>query len=227
MDVHMEEALEIPTTIPKRYGRIARWYDRFTDYETRQHLEAVRLVGMDPRSRVLDVACGTGRGLAALSARLEPNVERYGVDLTPGMLERARTRMTRLGLNGVTDLSVANASQLPFPDGQFDVVYSGYFFDLVKIDEMPRAIGEMRRVLKPGGTLVLVNMSKNTVTRTRYEHWYSAGRLGVFSGGCRPVIMGSMVREAGFAVLQRHYRENRSIFFLNRMFGTEILIARW
>lgn len=58
------------------------------------------------------------------------------------------------------------------------------------------------------------------------ERWYSAGLLGICSGGCRPVVMGDLVREAGFPSIHRHYFANRSIFFLNKMVGSEIILAR-
>lgn len=226
MSIQMEEALELPPVVAKRYQRIAKLYDRFTDYEMVQHRRAVSLIDMDPRSKVLDVACGTGRGLAALSQRLEPDVVRYGVDLTPAMLSQAKRKLQKLKLAEAADLRTGNAASLPFSEGEFDVVYSGYFFDLVKLEQMPVIIREMKRVLKPGGYLVLVNMSKNVAGRSRYEKWYTAGKLGIFSGSCRPVLMGDLVRDEGFKKLQRHYYANQSLFFLNKMFGTEILIAQ-
>lgn len=226
MGILIEESLLVAEVVTKRYQNIAWIYDRFTDYEMVQHQRAVSLVDLDSRAKVLDVACGTGRGLVALSSRLEPDAVRYGVDLTPAMLAQAHRKLAKLGLAGVTELRAGRAESLPFEDAEFDLVYAGYFFDLVKLDLIPAITAEMKRVLKPGGSLVLVNMSKNVVGRTSYERLYQDGKLGIFSGSCRPVLMGDTVRQAGFTAIQRHYFDNRSAFFLNKMFGTEVLIAK-
>ena len=90
---------------------------------------------------VLEVGCGTGlllRRMAAFAASAR------GVDLSPGMLERARAR----GL----DVSEASATELPFPDGSFDVVCS--FKVLAHVREIHAALAEMTRVARPGGYVI-------------------------------------------------------------------------
>lgn len=223
--VFQTQAIDRDEVLVKRYQRVARWYDGYTDYEEVHHAEAASLAALGPRDRVLDVACGTGRGLAALSGRLDPDVVRTGLDRTPAMLDRARRRLDRAGFGAVTRLETGSAAALPFPDASFDLVYSGYFFDLVPLEEFGPILAEMRRVLVSGGRLVLVNMSKNRAGETRYERLYSGRKLGVLSGACRPVLMAGPVAAAGFVGTQRRYRENRSLFFFNRWFGTEILTA--
>ncbi|MBK8258906.1 MAG: methyltransferase domain-containing protein [Polyangiaceae bacterium] len=87
---------------------------------------------------VLEVGCGTGLLLARAAEFAKTAV---GVDLSPGMLERARAR----GLNVVE----ASATALPFPDNQFDVAYS--FKVLAHVRDIDKALAEMARVVKPGG----------------------------------------------------------------------------
>jgi SAM-dependent methyltransferase len=99
------------------------------------------LAGLVPGMRVLDAGCGNGIYLRALRQR---QVNAMGCDLSPGMLRRARHP------------AVVNAdvTALPARDGAFDVVLAAHLLDL--IPDRRTAVGELRRVLAPGGTCVAV-----------------------------------------------------------------------
>src|ERR1043165_3462809 len=106
----------------------------------------VRFAGVKSGQRVLDVGCGTGVA-AVTAARRGAKVS--GLDLTPELLERARENSEIAGVD--IDWRQGDAEALPFKDGEFDVVLSqfGHMF-------APRpdvTVGEMLRVLKPGGTI--------------------------------------------------------------------------
>jgi ubiquinone/menaquinone biosynthesis C-methylase UbiE len=90
---------------------------------------------------VLEVGCGTGLLLRHLAAFAR---SARGVDLSPGMLERARAR----GLSVVE----ASATELPFPDASFDVVCA--FKVLAHVRDVRRALTEMARVVRPGGHVI-------------------------------------------------------------------------
>jgi len=113
--------------------------------------------------RVLDVGCGEGRHLAALAAR---GVEAWGVDLSPVLVRRAARHV---GIDGRRALLVRGDMRfLPFLDATFDVVLSmftsfGYF---VEAGEDGRALAEMARVLRPGGTSVLDYLDEASVRAT-------------------------------------------------------------
>lgn len=106
----------------------------------RQVLRALRV--LPHGSRVLDAGCGTGGMLGCL-----PEFEAHGVDLSPHAVELCHER-------GLRHVSRASAHELPFPDGTFDAVLSLDVLYHADVDEL-RALTEMRRVLKPGGILVL------------------------------------------------------------------------
>jgi SAM-dependent methyltransferase len=106
----------------------------------------VRFARVRAGVKVLDVACGTGV-VSLTAARTGANV--HGVDLTPELIQRAKVNAGLMGLEAT--FQEADAESLPFPDATFDVVLSqfGHMF-------APRpdvTIGEMLRVLKPGGTV--------------------------------------------------------------------------
>ncbi len=214
-----------PGDIARLYGRLAQIYDLFTDHEAAHHRAAVRVADIKSTDSVLEVACGTGRATIEIAKRLNKGQAFHAVDLTEAMIARAKRRLENYGLADRVDIQVGDARRLPFPDATFDVIYNGYMFDLLDSEEFPKVFSELKRVLKPGGRLVLVNMSKNTHRKTLYERLYEGSLLGFASGGCRPVILGAIVEKAGFENVTRQYRRNLSWFFLNWMTGTEIVIG--
>ncbi len=106
----------------------------------------VRFARVQPGQRVLDVACGTG--VVAVTAALQ-GARVTGADLTPELLEVAREN-SRIGGCEI-DWHEADVEKLPFADAEFDVVLSQFGHMFAPRPEV--AIGEMLRVLKPGGTI--------------------------------------------------------------------------
>ncbi|MGK5682044.1 class I SAM-dependent methyltransferase [Actinoplanes sp. URMC 104] len=106
-------------------------------------------LGERARGRVLEVGVGTGLNLP----HYPPGTTITGVDLSPGMLALARRRAHDLGRDA--DLREADAQHLPFPDEAFDTVVCA--LALCSIPAPATAIGEMHRVLVPGGRLLLLD----------------------------------------------------------------------
>lgn len=103
------------------------------------------------RPRILDVACGTGRTLSQI-ARALPNAKLYGLDLSPYYVRQAGECLTSLD-----DVSLVadNAEAMPFSDGWFDIVTCTYLFHELPRNARRNVLAEIRRVLKPGGLVVL------------------------------------------------------------------------
>ena len=108
----------------------------------------VRLAGLVPGDRLLDVGCGTGN--AALLAA-QAGAEVVGVDPAPRLLGVARERAAAAGVS--PEFVVGSAESLPFPDASFDLAVS--IFGVIFAAEPERAIGEMLRVLRPGGRVLI------------------------------------------------------------------------
>lgn len=106
-------------------------------------------VGARARGRVLEVAVGSGLSLA----HYLPDVTVTGVDLSPAMLDLARRRAAESGR--AVDLRTADAEHLPFPDAAFDTAVCE--LSLCNIPDPAAAVREMRRVLVPGGRLLLLD----------------------------------------------------------------------
>src|SRR6266545_3831286 len=126
-----------------RYDQQMQFFDRVLFGDTRTWICG------QATGDVLEVAVGTGLNLG-----LYPDgVRLTGVDFSPAMLERARDRAHKLNRN--VDLREGDAHALAFPDGSFDTVVCT--FSLCGIPDERQAVAEMRRVLRPGGLLLLAD----------------------------------------------------------------------
>lgn len=111
-------------------------------------------LGARAHGRVLDVAVGTGANLP----HYRPDASVTGIDLSPRMLAEARRRAAALGRD--LELVEGDAERLPFPDASFETVVCA--LGLCSIPRPETAIAEMRRVLVPGGTLLLLDHVAST-----------------------------------------------------------------
>jgi phosphatidylethanolamine/phosphatidyl-N-methylethanolamine N-methyltransferase len=133
------------------YSVLAKVYDDFFDWAlTPGRRLAVSRLPAAPGDRILEVGVGTG-----LSLPLYPkDCEVTGIDISEPMLERARARLEALGREGV-ELRRMDAHHLKFPDESFDHVVAPYVISVVA--EPERVMQEIRRVCRPGGTILVVN----------------------------------------------------------------------
>ncbi len=197
------------------YGPVAEPFER------RAKLMALEKAAIQPHDKVLEVAVGPGKILLQILKKVDPTNTVQGVDLSPKMIARARRLATGAGYTNF-ELQETDARHLPFADDTFDVLFNSYMLDLIPLADLPVILGEFRRVLNPGGRLVLVNMSKaNSDQRFWLERLYRRlpSSLATYVlGGCRPVLMQPLVEQAGFCEVQRE--------FIQQVVPTEIVTAK-
>jgi ubiquinone/menaquinone biosynthesis C-methylase UbiE len=151
-------------------------------------------LGDRARGRILDVAVGTGRSLPYYPSAAPVT----GIDLSPAMLAIARQRAADLGRD--VELREGNAEQLPFPDASFDTVVCA--LSLCGISRPAVAISEMRRVLVPGGHLLLLDHIGSTWPPIYAAQWLLE-RLTIRTGGehfTRRQL--PLVQAAGFDIVE-------------------------
>ena len=120
----------------------------------RIHEEMIALARLRDGLRVLDVGCGTGN-LLRTTGRRWPKVELTGMDPDPKALARARRKIRRAGLDVRLDRGFAQ--NLPYPDDSFDRVLSSLMLHHLDTTSKDALLAEVRRVLRPDGTLVLAD----------------------------------------------------------------------
>lgn len=164
----------------------------------------------------MEGAVGTGL-LFQQVLKANPSRPNVGVDLTPAMLDKARSKAERLGAKNY-ELFAGDAYDLRFPDHIFDLLMNRYMFDLLPEQDFLRVLGEFKRVLKPKGRLVLIDMTK--ADRWYQQRWESIYRVNPgWMGGCRGVLLAPALQQAGFTDLRRETVSQVG-------FPSEILTAR-
>jgi ubiquinone/menaquinone biosynthesis C-methylase UbiE len=113
----------------------------------------VQLAAARPGMQVLDLACGTGEPAISLASQVGPQGRAVGIDINVELLEVARDRTRQRRLDSV-EFRQADAHALPFSSESFDLVTSR--FGVMFFDDIARALGEARRVLRPRGRLALL-----------------------------------------------------------------------
>ncbi len=163
-----------------------------------------------PRMRVLDIACGTGEPSITVARLLQGTGEVVGVDLSGGPLAIAGERARQHGLSNVR-FQEADVHHLPFPDNSFDRITSrlGVMF----FADLPRALREMHRVLKPGGRVTLLAWGKfdqpyfattvGTVLKMLPGVELSSAGKNMNKFGTAGVLAGAM-REANFVLVEEN-----------------------
>lgn len=199
------------------YTQTAPIYDLWGSLtETKARRRSLALAQILDGMSILEVAIGTGLTFEEI-IKANPNGQNVGVDLTPAMLEKAKGRLRKLGMTNY-QVAVGDAYDLKFADAQYDLLMNNYMFDLLPEKDFVTVLREFKRVLKPGGRLVLVNMTKGERFYERF--WETVYRVNPrWLGGCRGVLLSEALQEAGFTQVTR---ETISQFG----FPSEIISAR-
>lgn len=185
-------------------GNVLHWgkhYDVFAHLltlggERAMREQAIALANVRAGSQVLEVGCGTGTLALLAKKQAGPTGRVYGIDPAPEMLATARQKAAAAQLE--VEFRSGAAEKLPFPDATFDVVLSSLMMHHLPHDLKQPALAEMRRVLKPGGQVFIVDFKRPA---NWLEHllspmvWHGALKVGIQD-------LTSLVQAAGFSEVQ-------------------------
>jgi demethylmenaquinone methyltransferase/2-methoxy-6-polyprenyl-1,4-benzoquinol methylase len=141
--------------LSRRYDRLNRVLSLGLDLGWRRR--ALRHLGDLPAGRVLDVATGTA-DFAIMAARRLPQARVTGVDLSEGMLAAGRKKVRAAGLADRVTLTLGDSLALAFPDATFDAATAA--FGVRNFENLAAGLAEIRRVVKPGGRVVILELSE-------------------------------------------------------------------
>ena len=182
------------------YSRLSPLYFLWEKIAERQPTElALELASVQSGENVLEVAVGPGNALERL-ARTHRGGKMIGVDLTPSLLRRTARRFRQEAPHALL-LCQCDACLLPFTDRSFDLVFCAYLVDLLSLENIEKALCEMRRVLRPGGRLVLVHLGMGHAWFNRVWGFFS-WLVPTMLGGCRPIRIAAHLPTLGLEVLE-------------------------
>ena len=150
-----EQVAEMFDKIAGRYDFMNRVLSARTDVRWRK--KAINLFREDDPKRILDVATGTA-DMAIRAARMLNPAGIEGIDISPKMIEVGQQKIEKEGLGGKIHLQVGDSETINFPDASFDAVMVA--FGVRNFENLEKGLGEIRRVLKPGGQLVILEFSR-------------------------------------------------------------------
>lgn len=194
--------------IEKEFTRQARYMAAAPAFHAEPVLRwMVSAVRQAPSQRVLDLACGPG----ILAEAIAPHVrELIGVDVTPEMVRLGRERFAMAGLaNG--QFEIAPAERLPFADGWFDQIVTRLSIHHFAAPAV--VLGEVRRVLRPGGQLIIADVvSPGDAGRAALHNALEQLRDPTHVRMLAPHELIGLVRAAGFSMLQEEAWEQLRSF---------------
>ena len=183
--------------IVRAYSWVAWIYGLWTWFTEHRSLgAALEPAHIRDGEAVLEVAVGTGE-LFQQILRKNPSGRNVGVDLTPAMLRRARDKAESTHVRH--ELIEGDARSLPFPNESFDLVINNNMLGLVPAGAVGPILTELRRVLRPGGKLILVMMRKPSVWPARVLFTIGAVKLGRW----RDLDLEPSLAALGFEVVRR------------------------
>ncbi len=183
------------------YNKISGVYDLLADRsEAPVRHAGLELLKARTGEKVLEVGFGTGHSLVRLAQAVGPTGRVFGLDLSDRMLKLARANLLKAGMAGRVRLRCGDAVEMPYAHGSMDAVFMSFTLELFDTPEIAWVLRECRRVLRIGGRIVVVGMSK----RGKKDRL-----LGVFEWAhkhfpnfvdCRPIFVRDALTRAGFKI---------------------------
>jgi len=173
-----------PDAMLNTTGAVVHWAARYDlliwlltlGRERRFRERLLKPARLQPGESVLDVGCGTGTLAIEAKRRVGLTGSVYGIDASPAMVARATNKAKKKGTEVTFELGLAES--LVFPDGRFDVVLSTVMLHHLPRKAREQGVREMRRVLKPGGRLLVVDFAgKSASGRGPHVHFHRHGHV--------------------------------------------------
>ncbi|MGC9517115.1 MAG: class I SAM-dependent methyltransferase [Methanomicrobiales archaeon] len=182
------------------YDKMSKWYDAVAKPEKKYVNKGLEYLDVKNGEKVLEIGFGTGDALINLSKSVGVSGKVYGIDISKGMLEVAKSKLQNEGLLKRTKLILGDAIKLPFQDEIFDALFMSFTLELFDTHEIPEILSECYRVLKTGGRIGIVALSKrgedNIMTKLyKWAHMKFPSYVD-----CRPILTTQELEKSGFTI---------------------------
>ena len=189
--------------VPTIYRKTAFVYDLWAQLtESRARKRCLELASIRNGESILEVAVGTGLAFVEI-LKANPTGKNEGIDLTVEMLKHARQKAQKFGTMNYA-LKSGDAYDFEYSDECFDLLINNYMFDLLPENDFSVVLAEFKSVLRPGGRLVLVSMTKPE--HSYNSVWELVYRINpAWLGGCRGVFLKPYLEAVGFVDVRREF----------------------
>jgi ubiquinone/menaquinone biosynthesis C-methylase UbiE len=183
------------------YNKIAKVYDLLSEEAEKPMREAgLKKLAAQPDERILEVGFGTGHCLVEIAKAVGPSGKALGIDISDQMVALAHDLLQREGLAERTELQCGDAEQLPYESNSLDGIFFSFTLELFDTPEIPKVLAECKRVLRPGGRIVVVAVSKEgkqgvVVSIFEWAHKHFPNLMD-----CRPIYVRRALEAAGFTI---------------------------
>ena len=166
-----EKVQEMFDNIAPTYDRLNHVLSMNVDKLWRRH--ALKEIVDGSAQRILDVACGTGDSTISIAKAAGEGTEVIGADISEGMMALVEGKAAKAGVGDRIRLQVADGEALPYENESFDRVTCA--FGIRNFEHKEKGLSEFRRVLKPGGKAVILELSvpRNRVVRWAYDLYFT------------------------------------------------------
>ena len=186
------------------YDRISSTYDMIADAGEHQARETgERLLAPRAGESVLEIGYGTGNSLITLAKLVGESGRVVGLDISDGMRQVASRKIDEAGVSSRVQLDIGDARKLPYAENTFDAAFMSFTLELFAVEDIPKVLAEIRRVLRPGGRLGVVSMavvpdgeSPSLLERTYV--WMHRNFPHIVD--CQPIDVECVLRTAGFEI---------------------------
>ena len=150
-----------------------------------------------PGEHVLEIGFGTGHILVELAKAVGPTGKVFGIDLSENMLAQAKDLLERENLTDRASLECGDAENLPYGDDSMDGIFMCFTLELFDTPDIPKVLAECKRVLRPGGRIVVVAVSKEgkegfVIHAFEWTHRHFPNLMD-----CRPIYARRACRRSG------------------------------
>jgi ubiquinone/menaquinone biosynthesis C-methylase UbiE len=183
------------------YDRLSRVYDALAGGSEGAFVDkGLQKLDLKQGETVLEIGFGTGKAVIAMAKIVGENGKVHGIDISEGMLAVALRNVKKAGYSSRANLKLGEATELHFDVNTFDAVFMGFVLELFNTPDIPIVLQECWRVLKKGGRICVVSLSKEDPPRLpdRLYEW-SHKRFPVLID-CRPIHVRGSLQEAGFKI---------------------------
>jgi demethylmenaquinone methyltransferase/2-methoxy-6-polyprenyl-1,4-benzoquinol methylase len=183
------------------YDKIAKVYDLLAEHSEQPMREAgLRKLAAAAGERILEIGFGTGHCLVELARSVGPTGMVYGIDISEEMLALTRKLLENEQVADRVQAQCGDAEALPYDDASLDGVFMSFTLELFDTPEIPRVLAECKRVLRRGGRLAVVAISKEgkqgfVIRAFEWTHRHFPNLMD-----CRPIYVRRAIEKAGFVI---------------------------